>query len=72
MVNLGRCCNPKERHLFIKLLQKYLDFFAYSYEDLKDFRNGQFQHHIPLKPEVAPFRQKLRNYNTKVANAIFK
>lgn len=72
IVNLGKCCTPKERHLFIKLLQKFLDVFASSYEDLKDFRNGQFQHHIPLKLEVAPFKQKLRNYNPKVTDAIFK
>lgn len=72
MVNLGRCCNPKEKRLFTKLLQKYFDVFSWSYEDLKDFKNGQFQHHIPLKSRAARFIQKLRNYNPKVADAIFK
>lgn len=72
MVNLGKCCTSKERNFFIELLRRFLDVFAWSYEDLKDFRDGQFQHHIPLKPGAAPFRQKLRNYNSKVADAIFR
>lgn len=33
---------------------------------------GKFQHHIPLKVGKASFRQKQRNYNPKVTDAIFK
>jgi len=71
-VSIGRCCSSEEKNKLIKLLIKYKDVFAWCYDDLKNFRHGQFQHHIPLKPNAAPFRQKLRNYNPKVAEAIFR
>lgn len=46
--------------------------FSWCYDDLKNFRDGHFQHHIPLKPGVSPFRQKLRGFNPKVVEAIFR
>lgn len=46
--------------------------FAWCYDDLKNFRDGHFQHHIPLKPGESLFRQKLRGFNPKVAEAIFR
>lgn len=59
-----------ERKSFIDLLVEFKDVFVRSYDDLKNFRDGKFQHQIPLKPGVNPFRQKLRNFNPKVAEAI--
>lgn len=55
-----------------KLLTQSQDVFAQGYEDLKKFRNGEYVHHISLKPRVTTFRRKLRSYNPKVFEAIFK
>lgn len=54
------------------LLKKYIDVFAWSYDDMKEFRDGRFQHQILLKPGISPFRKKLRNFNPMMVDAIFK
>ena len=72
MINIGKCCTPKEREAAKKLFEEYRDFFAWSYEDLKSYRGGEVKHQIPLKLDVVPFRQKQKNYNPKVGDAIFQ
>lgn len=72
MINIGSCWTKEEREKAKLLLSEYKDVFAWSYDDLKVFRNGDFKHTIPLKPEAVPFRQKQRNYNPKVSDAIFR
>ena len=46
---------------------------AFSYDELKAYREGVFQHNIPLTEEakeVNPFRQKLRRINPKLASIL--
>lgn len=43
-----------ERRKLIDLLVEFKDVFAWSYDDLKNFRDGKFQHQIPLKLGVNP------------------
>ena len=48
---------------------------AFSYDELKDYREDVFQHTIPLKEEakeVKPFQQKLRRINPKLAHVVQK
>lgn len=71
-INLGKCCMPVEKERFTSLLLEFKDVFAWCYDNLKNFRDGKFQHHIPLKPGVSPFQQKLINFNPKVAESIFQ
>jgi ribonuclease HI len=72
MINLGKCCTPKEKEVAKQLFEEYKDVFVWSYEDLKTYRDGKVKHQIPLKPDAVLFRQKQRNYNPKVAYAIFR
>lgn len=58
MIYIGKCCSPEEKEKLIPLLVKYKEVFAWCYDDLKNFMNGKFQHHIPLKEGKAAFRQK--------------
>ena len=46
--------------------------FAWGYEDLKTFRDGEFKHKIPVKPEASPFRKNQHIYNPMVSDAIFR
>ena len=45
------------------MLKEYVGVFSWSYEDLKTYDTGIIQHKVPLKPNVKPFRQKLRRIN---------
>lgn len=72
LVTSIKCCNELERNRFLKLLKEFRDVFTWPYEDLKYFCQGKFKHQIPLKLNVVPFLQNLRNYNSRVAYVILK
>ena len=57
-VYIGKQMSPRIRYDLISLLRKYRHVFAWSYDDLKAYREDLFQHEIPLKPDTKPFRQK--------------
>lgn len=51
----------------IELLRKFRHVFAWSYDELKVYREDLFQHIIPLKEDAKPFRQKQRPINPTLA-----
>ena len=51
----------------ISLVQEYRDVFAFTYDELKAYKEDVFQHTIPLKEDTKPFRQKFRRINLKLA-----
>ena len=70
IIKIGKGTSEKERNALINLVKEYRDLFAFTYDELKGYREDVFQHTIPLKPEmqnVKPFRQKLRKINPKLA-----
>ena len=59
----------------INLVKEYRDVFAFTYDELKSYRENVFQHTIPLKQdikEVKPFRQKMRQINSNLAPIVKK
>ena len=66
-VYIGKNSSPKIRKSLIDLLRKYRHVFAWSYDDLKAYRQDLFQHVIPLKENAKPFRQKKRPVNPTLA-----
>ena len=71
-ISIGKTCSPEEKDKLKSLLTNFKDVFAWSYDDLKNFGNGEYRNYIPLKPEATPFRKKLRNYNLKVSEVVLK
>jgi hypothetical protein len=67
MVKIGKTTPIEERNEIVKLLKEYRDVLAFSYDELKVYREDVIQHVIPLKEETKPFRQKLRQMNPKLA-----
>ena len=57
-VYIGQNLSAKIRKPLIDLLRKYRHVSEWSYDDLKAYREDLFQHVIPLKDNVKPFRQK--------------
>lgn len=43
----------------VKLLQDYVDIFAWSYQDMHGLDTNIVEHHLPLKPECSPVKKKL-------------
>lgn len=59
-----------DKHLhteLVKLLQEYVDVFAWSYQDLPGLDTNIIEHHLPLKLEYLPFKQKLRRKRSDMA-----
>jgi ribonuclease HI len=67
MIKVGKTTPIEERKEIVKLLKEYRDVLAFSYDELKVYREDVIQHVIPLKEETKPFRQKLRQMNPKLA-----
>ena len=55
-VHIVKKLSPKIRHDLINLLRKCRHVFAWSYDDLKAYREDIFQHEIPLELNAKPFR----------------
>jgi hypothetical protein len=60
MIKIGKGTTKKERKELISLVREYRDVFAFTYDELKAYKEDVFQHTIPLKDDTRPFRQKLR------------
>ena len=50
IVKLSKKLPEKEKEEYVKLMKKYTDVFAWSYEDLKEYDTSIIQHTIPIKP----------------------
>lgn len=71
IINLGSETDKKEvkvraslsRHVhseLVELLHEYVDVFSWSYQDMPGLDTNIVEHHLPLKPECPPVKQKLR------------
>ena len=69
LIKIGKGTLEKERNSLINLIKEYIDVLAFSYDELKAYREDGFQHTIPLTKakEVKLFWQKLRQINPKLA-----
>jgi hypothetical protein len=72
MIKIRKGTSEKERKKLISRVQEYRDVLAFSYDELKAYKEYVFQHTIPLKEDTKPFCQKLRQINPKLAPMIKK
>ena len=71
-IKIEKCTPEKERKDLIELVKEYRDVFAFTYDELKSYRDDVFQHTIPPRSEDKPFRQKLRRINPKLVSMVQK
>ena len=72
MVKISKSLTAEQRSRYIKLLKEHVDVFSWSYEELRTYDTTIIQHKVPLKPNVKPFRQKLRRINPALFPVIEK
>jgi hypothetical protein len=70
LIKIGKGTLEKERKQLISLVSEYRDVFAFTYDELKAYKDDVFQHTIPLKEDTKPFWQKLGRINSKLAPLI--
>ena len=63
LIKISKNLPQKEIGVYLALLKKYTNFFAWKYENLKVYDTSIIQHTIPIKEDDKPFRHKLRRIN---------
>src|ERR1044072_1513596 len=71
-VNIGASLDSSVKSKLIDLLKKYIDVFAWSYQDIPGLDTSIVEHHLPLRPECPPVKQRLRRVHPEMANKIKK
>lgn len=56
MVRLSKDVPKDLKQRYVEIFNKYIDIFAWSYEDLKTYDTSIIQHKIPLKPWIKPYK----------------
>jgi hypothetical protein len=72
IVKLGKGMTLAKRKELLAHIKEFKDVFAWSHGDLKFYREDVIQHGIPLKEGAKPFRQKLRQINSKIMPQVQK
>ena len=72
MVKLSKFLSRKEKDKYVALMKKFIDLFAWNYEDMKEYDTYIIQHTIPIKPNDNNFKHKLRRINPTLMTLIEK
>ncbi|GAU51747.1 hypothetical protein TSUD_415400 [Trifolium subterraneum] len=59
-IKIGASLEASVKGRVIVLLREYVDIFGWSYQDMPGLDPEIVEHHLPLKPECPPVKQKLR------------
>jgi hypothetical protein len=66
-VKIGTTLEASIKERLVKLLQEYVDVFAWSYQDMPGIDTDIVEHKLPLQPECPPVKQKLRRTRPDMA-----
>src|SRR3954469_20292434 len=69
-VKIGASLSSEIRESLIQLIKEFLYVFAWSYQDIPGLDTSIVEHHLPLKPECPPVKQKLRRTHPEMAMKI--
>ena len=50
MVKLSKFLSQKVKDKYVALMKKFIDVFAWNYEDMKEYDTYIIQHTIPINP----------------------
>ncbi|GAU49442.1 hypothetical protein TSUD_407340 [Trifolium subterraneum] len=66
-IKIGAFLEASVKERVIVLLREYVDIFAWSYQDMPGLDPEIVEHHLPLKLECPPVKQKLRRTHPDMA-----
>ena len=65
-VKIDTSLSKSTKKELIDMLKEYVDIFAWSYQDMLGLDTDIVVHHLPLREECPPFKQKLRRVKSKM------
>ena len=63
MVKISKFLSADMKAKYVEMMKRFIDVFAWSYADLKQYDSSIIQHTIHIKENEKPFKQKLRRIN---------
>ena len=63
MVKISKFLLVEMKTKYVEMMKRFVDVFAWSYANLKQYDASIIQHTIPIKENEKPFKQKLRRIN---------
>lgn len=69
-VRVGSALQEEVKAMLVQLLQEYINVFMWSYQDMPDIDTDIVVHHLPLREECPPVKQKLRRTCSDMAMKI--
>lgn len=63
IVKISKFLSADMKTKYVEMMKRFIDVFAWSYADLKQYDSSIIQHTIPIKQNEKPFKQKLRRIN---------
>lgn len=63
MVKVSKFILADMKTKYVEMMKRFIDVFAWSYADLKQYDSSIIHHTIPIKENEKAFKQKLRRIN---------
>ena len=60
MIKISKFLSVDMKFKYIEMMKRFIDVFAWNYDDLKEYDPTIIQNIIPIKENEKPFKQKLR------------
>jgi hypothetical protein len=67
---LNKNLDPSFMFELIKLLKQYVDYFAWTYNEMPDLSCDLVEHELPNKPGFKPYKQPRRNFNPDIYDRV--
>ena len=65
-VKISSSLDPSTKKKIVDLFRKYLDIFAWSYQDMSGLSTEIVEHQLPMRSECKPIQQKLRKVKPEI------
>jgi hypothetical protein len=62
--------DPTSKLELIKLLNEYVDYFAWLYNEMPSLSRDLIEHHLPIKPGFKPYKLPCRNINSDIYDRV--
>ena len=70
LIFINESLSPIEKQYLISLIRKYIDVFAWSYEDMHGLDPQVAMHYFNIKPNAKPVKQQQRRFRPDIMKAI--
>lgn len=72
LIFVGKSLSPSKRNDLFQLIRKYIDVFAWNYEDIPGLDSQVAMHWMNIEPKVKPIKKPQRHFLPEIMGAIVR